>query len=126
MLFHLFLIYIDAMSISFDKKDNREKYLTGKLDDLTSQINNLYGKTLYDELVIRLKDTIDDFNEEVQSMTEKLKSSTEKRSQLIEKIKSSIDERDEEAESIETLETEPENRELTEWEKRLESIEMQR
>ncbi len=114
------------MSISFDKKDNREKYLTGKMDDLTSQINNLYGKTLYDELVIRLKDTIDDFNEEVQSMTEKLKSSTEKRSQLIEKIKSSIDERDEETESIETLETEPEIRELTEWEKRLESLEMQR
>ena len=114
------------MSISFEKKDNREKYLTGKMDDLTSQINNLYGKTLYDELVIRLKDTIDDFNEEVQSMTEKLKSSTEKRSQLIEKIKSSIDERDEETESIETLETEPEIRELTEWEKRLESLEMQR
>ena len=114
------------MSIDFDNQAGRENYLNEKLDNLLSGINATYGQVLLDELMIRLQRTITDFNEEVQSMTEKLKSSTEKRSQLIEKIKSSIDERDEETESIETLETEPEIRELTEWEKRLESLEMQR
>ena len=111
------------MSISFDKKDNREKYLTGKMDDLTSQINNLYGKTLYDELVIRLKDTIDDFNEEVQSIMDDLKVSSERRSHLIHDLMEGKDlfpgkiDSDDSDESDVSSDDAPE---MSEWEKRLE------
>ncbi len=119
------MTYIDVMSISFDKEDNRKKYLTDKLDDLVSHIDGVYGKALSDELSTRLKETIDDFNSEVVGMTDQLRTSTEKRSQLIEKIKSSIHESEKEMELMQTQETKPDPRELTEWEKRLESLESQ-
>ena len=113
------------MSINFDNKDSRLDYLHEKMDDLLFGINEFYGKALYDELILRLKNTIVDFNEEVQGMTNQLKSSTDKRSQLIEKIKLSIDD-DSEEEAIEEPETKPAASELTEWEKRLESLENNR
>ena len=79
------------MSINFDNKDDRMGYLNEKMDDLLDGIDEQYGKALFDELILRLKNTVVDFNEEVQGMTNQLKSSTDKRSQLIEKIKLSID-----------------------------------
>ena len=79
------------MSINFDNKDDRMGYLNEKMDDLLDGIDEQYGKALFDELLVRLKNTVVDFNEEVQGMTNQLKSSTDKRSQLIEKIKLSID-----------------------------------
>tara|TARA_Y100000294_G_C8488287_1_gene309700 strand:+ start:553 stop:894 length:342 start_codon:yes stop_codon:yes gene_type:complete len=113
------------MSINFDNKDDRMGYLNEKMDDLLDGINEQYGKALFDELIVRLKNTVVDFNKEVKGMTNQLKSSTDKRSQLIEKIKLSIDD-DNEEEAIEEPETEPAARELTEWEKRLESLENNR
>ena len=114
------------MSINFDNKDSRLDYLHEKMDDLLFGINEFYGKALYDELILRLKNTIVDFNEEVHGMTDQLKSSTDKRSQLIEKIKLFIDDGDEDQITNEEQETEPVSRKLTEWEKRLESLETNR
>ena len=69
--------------IDFDNKDSRHNYLTEKLDNLLSGINNTYGQALLDELVTRLQRTLEDFNEEVQGIMGDLKDSSDRRNQII-------------------------------------------
>ena len=52
------------MSIEFNNQDSRLGYLNEKLDDLLEGINSSYGEELFNELVLRLERTINDFNEE--------------------------------------------------------------
>ena len=70
------------MSIEFNNQDSRLGYLNEKLDDLLEGINSSYGEELFNELVMRLDRTINDFNDEiipvgasyfVQLVTEELK-----------------------------------------------------
>ena len=106
------------MSIDFGKKEAREGYLQTKLDDLLDGINASYGQSLLDELMSRLEATIDDFNKEVDTLMNSLKKSSEEKENLIQQIKAG-----------KTLKADAENepeadedRELSEWEKRLEGI----
>lgn len=104
------------MSIVFDKKEERQNYLDTKLDDLLDGINESYGKALVDELSSRLEKTIKDFDSEVQALIGTLKANLNKREELLKQIKQSQngkpDSRDEEP-----------KKELSEWERHLESIE---
>ena len=52
------------MSIEFNNQDSRLGYLNEKLDDLLEGINSSYGEELFNELVMRLDRTINDFNDE--------------------------------------------------------------
>jgi len=111
------------MSIDFDNQAGRENYLNEKLDNLLSGINATYGQVLLEELMIRLQRTITDFNEEVQSIMDDLKVSSERRSHLIHDLmegkelspgKIDTDEPDESDVSSDNA------AEMSEWEKRLE------
>ena len=53
------------MSIEFNNQDSRLGYLNEKLDDLLEGINSSYGEELFNELVLRLDRTINDFNDEI-------------------------------------------------------------
>jgi hypothetical protein len=77
------------MSIDFDKEESRHLYLSQKLDDLLSEINNFYGKELLDELTFRLEKTISDFNEEVQILLDQLKEKTDQKDRILNGIKES-------------------------------------
>jgi hypothetical protein len=77
------------MSIDFSKEESRNEYLSQKLDDLLSEINNFYGKELLDELTFRLEKTISDFNEEVQILLDQLKDSTDQKDRFLNEIKES-------------------------------------
>ncbi len=104
------------MSIDFDKKEERKKYLDTKLDDLLDGINDTYGKALINELLSRLENTIKDFDNEVHSLLNTLKANSDKREILLEQIKhSQIDNSDSKASDS--------KQELSEWERHLESIE---
>ena len=111
------------MSIDFDNQAGRENYLNEKLDNLLSGINATYGQVLLDELMIRLQRTITDFNEEVQSIMNDLKVSSERRSHLIHDLMEGKDlspsktDSDEPDESDVSSDDAPE---MSEWEKRLE------
>ena len=111
------------MSIDFDNQAGRENYLNEKLDNLLSGINATYGQVLLDELMIRLQRTITDFNEEVQSIMDDLKVSSERRSHLIHDLMEGKDfspgktDSDEPDESDVSSDEPPE---MSEWEKRLE------
>ena len=111
------------MSIDFDNQAGRENYLNDKLDNLLSGINATYGQILLDELMIRLRRTITDFNEEVQSIMDDLKVSSERRSHLIHDLMEGKDLSPIKTDSNESDESDVSSNdapEMSEWEKRLE------
>jgi len=111
------------MSIDFDNQAGRENYLNDKLDNLLSGINATYGQILLDELMIRLQRTITDFNEEVQSIMDDLKVSSERRSHLIHDLMEGKDLSPSKTDSNESDESDVSSndaREMSAWEKRLE------
>ncbi len=109
------------MSIDFGKKEDREGYLQSKLDDLLDGINASYGQALLDELMSRLEATVDDFNKEVDELMGSLKKSSEEKEKLIQQIKAG-EMPSAESTSPDQKQEGDEERELSEWEKRLEGI----
>jgi predicted nucleic acid-binding Zn-ribbon protein len=109
------------MSIDFSKKEEREGYLNAKLDDLLDGINSSYGQSLLDELMVRLETTIDDFNKEVDDLMDSLKKSSDEKEKLMQQIKAN--EPDEPQDTTPSSDdTATEERDLSEWEKRLEGM----
>ena len=112
------------MSIEFNNQDSRLGYLNEKLDDLLEGINSSYGEELFNELVLRLERTINDFNEEISELTEAVKGNSEKRAEIIHTLMEGSD-------SIETTQNSQDNTAegsnldseiMSEWEKRLEGL----
>ena len=112
------------MSIDFSKKEDREGYLQAKLDDLLDGINASYGQSLLDELMVRLETTIDDFNKEVDDLMDSLKKSSDEKEKLMQQIKAGESEKSGKADPapVGSDETSDEDRDLSEWEKRLEGM----
>ena len=112
------------MSIDFSKKEDREGYLQAKLDDLLDGINASYGQSLLDELMVRLETTIDDFNKEVDDLMDSLKKSSDEKEKLMQQIKAGESEKSAKADQapIGSDDTRDEDRDLSEWEKRLEGM----
>tara|TARA_B100001013_G_scaffold230246_1_gene141287 strand:- start:107 stop:439 length:333 start_codon:yes stop_codon:yes gene_type:complete len=109
------------MSIDFSKKEEREGYLNAKLDDLLDGINSSYGQSLLDELMVRLETTIDDFNKEVDDLMDSLKKSSDEKEKLMQQIKANDPDEPQDETAI-SDDTETEERDLSEWEKRLEGM----
>ena len=112
------------MSIEFNNQDSRLGYLNEKLDDLLEGINSSYGEDLFNELVLRLERTINDFNEEISELTEAVKGNSEKRAEIIHTLMEGND-------SIATTQNSQDNTVegsnldseiMSEWEKRLEGL----
>ena len=112
------------MSIEFNNQDSRLGYLNEKLDDLLEGINSSYGEELFNELVLRLERTINDFNEEISELTEAVKGNSEKRAEIIHTLMEGSD-------SISAVQNSQDNvlegsnldsEIMSEWEKRLEGL----
>ena len=103
--------------------DPQKKYLMDQFGDLMEQVGDGFGGPLQEELISRLQQTIADFHEEVNEMLSKLKENSEKRHERLKEIWDNPDEELQESES----ESEPaaasvaEPKEMSEWEKKLES-----
>ena len=111
------------MSIDLDTTEGRKKYLSDKLDDLLDGINDSYGKLLLDELIIRLELTVKDFNEEMKVLVDQLVKKEKERQQILEMMKSSTTVDLSEADIEESISTEVDVTELSEWEQKLAKIE---
>lgn len=109
------------MTIDFENADNRKAYLTKKMDDLLTGINESYSTILMDELIARLEKTVSEFNQEVTELMEYLKARTERKEELLEKIKLGEAEKVEATAGTTERESEPE-RERSVWEKKLEAM----
>ena len=110
-----------TMAIDFESKDGRKNYLNEKLDNLLSGINASYGQVLLDELVTRLQRTLADFNEEVGGIMGDLKESSDRRNQIIHDLMEGNETASGSAPS-DGGETPAGGAEMSEWEKRLESM----
>ena len=117
------------MSIDFENKESRLKYLDVKLDNLLSGINSTYGQALLDELVVRLERTIKDFNEEVEKIMGNIKDNSDRKNKIIHDLmegnqpfidkKSSKNKPDESKDDENIDDDKPE---MSEWEKKLEGL----
>ena len=112
------------MSIEFNNQDSRFGYLSEKLDDLLEGINSSYGEELFNELVLRLDRTINDFNDEISELTEAVKGNSEKRAEIIHTLMEGKD-----SVSSELIDQEDQGQTsyldseiMSEWEKRLEGL----
>ena len=110
-----------TMAIDFESKDGRQNYLNEKLDNLLSGINASYGQVLLDELVTRLQRTLADFNEEVGGIMGDLKESSDRRNQIIHDLMEG-NETASGSDPSDGGETPAGGAEMSEWEKRLESM----
>ena len=112
------------MSIEFNNQDSRLGYLNEKLDDLLEGINSSYGEELFNELVMRLDRTINDFNDEISQLTEAVKGNSDKRAEIIHTLMEGNDSISNESNANEdhgqssNLDSEI----MREWEKRLEGL----
>ena len=112
------------MSIEFNNQDSRLGYLNEKLDDLLEGINSSYGEELFNELVMRLDRTINDFNDEISQLTEAVKGNSDKRAEIIhtlmegnDSISNELNANEDQGQSS-NLDSEI----MSEWEKRLEGL----
>jgi len=112
------------VSIEFNNQDSRLGYLNEKLDDLLEGINSSYGEELFNELVLRLERTINDFNEEISELTEAVKGNSEKRAEIIHTLMEGSDStattQNSQDNSLEGSNLDSEI--MSEWEKRLEGL----
>ena len=103
--------------------DPQKKYLMDQFGDLMEQVGDGFGGPLQEELISRLQQTISDFHEEVNEMLAKLKENSEKRHEKLKEIWDNPEtplETDDAAQSQES-ESPTESKEMSEWEKKLES-----
>ena len=113
------------MSIDFESKEGRESYLNEKLDNLLSGMDNVYGQVLLDELIIRLQRTLEDFNEEIESIVGGLKDSSERRNQIIHDLmegNESVPIEDASDDQMSSDTSGLDTSEMSAWEKRLEGM----
>jgi len=112
------------VSIEFNNQDSRLGYLNEKLDDLLEGINSSYGEELFNELVLRLERTINDFNEEINELTEAVKGNSEKRAEIIHTLMEGSDStattQNSQDNTVEGSNLDSEI--MSEWEKRLEGL----
>ena len=95
--------------MELDTPDGRKKYLSDKLDNLLDGINDSYGKMLLEELIGRLETTIKDFNDEIVELCSQLSEKEKERQHVIDMMKSE--------------DTNSNNNDSTDWEKKLEEKE---
>ncbi len=95
--------------------------LNEKLKSLLQGINEQYGSTLTDELIVRLENTILDFNEEVDALMNKLKENATIKEKMMAEIKSGKTEVISNEQTPDNV-SEEDVQEMSEWEKRLESL----
>ena len=112
------------MSIEFNNQDSRLGYLNKKLDDLLEGINSSYGEELFNELVMRLDRTINDFNDEISQLTEAVKGNSDKRAEIIHTLMEGNDSITNESNTQEGQEQSSnlDSEIMSEWEKRLEGL----
>ena len=76
------------MGIDLTSKDGQDKFIKENLINLIEGINNAYGPILLDELMKRLRFSINEFNDEIQLAFKDLSSRENNRQKMYNLIKS--------------------------------------
>ena len=70
------------MSIDLKSKEGQDKFIEESMSDLINGINDSYGPFLVEELTSRLRKTIDEFNEEIITAVDELKTKESNRQKM--------------------------------------------
>ena len=99
------------MSVNLNTKDGISKFVKENLTSLSDGINDIYGPLILEELIKRISNTIEEFNEEMKEALSMLQIREEKKIQAYKKMQHYIEE-----------DTNTKN----EWEKKLEDIDLEK
>ena len=108
------------MSIDLKSKEGQSKFIQDNMSDLIEGVNESYGPVLVEELITRLRKTIEEFNNEITSAFNELKSREDERQKMYDMIK-------EGSISEDGNDKAPENTsDLSDWEIKINEIESQK
>ena len=79
------------MAIDLSTPEGRNSYLNDKLSDLINGVDSTYGNIIFEELLKRIDSTIKDFNTEMESIFEDIKSNEKKKQSMLVKLKKQSD-----------------------------------
>ena len=105
------------MAIDLKSKEEQNKFIQENLSSLLESINDTYGPILVDELMSRLRFTINEFNKEITSAFDDLKTKENNRQKMYEMIREG---------NILIDKNSQDEKELSEWEQKIEEIESQK
>tara|TARA_B100001123_G_C14707929_1_gene787956 strand:+ start:256 stop:573 length:318 start_codon:yes stop_codon:yes gene_type:complete len=105
------------MTINLKSKEQKNKFIEENLSNLLDSINETYGPILAEELKVRLKYTIDEFNDEIVAAFNELKNKETSRQKMYEMIKEGTIPVDNDIE---------ENTKVSDWENKINEIESQK
>ncbi|MBT3299850.1 MAG: hypothetical protein HN657_00640 [Candidatus Marinimicrobia bacterium] len=116
----------EVQNEAVEKIDVQKEMLASKFGALMDKVGDGYGEPLQTELINRLEQTIADFHEEVTEMIDTLKENSSRRH---ERLKEIWNQKEDEApvqidqDQDESSEDNSEPKEMSAWEKRLETME---
>ena len=99
------------MAIDLKSKEEQNKFIQENLSSLLESINDTFGPILIDELMSRLRFTINEFNEEITSAFTDLKTKENNRQKMYEMIREG---------NISIDKNSQDEKELSEWEQKIE------
>lgn len=108
------------MGIDLKSNEGQDKFIQDNMSDLIEGVNESYGPVLVEELITRLRKTIEEFNNEITSAFNELKSREDERQKMYDMIK-------EGSISEDGNDKTPENTsDLSDWEIKINEIESQK
>ena len=105
------------MSLDLKSKDGQNKFIEENMSKLIEGVNDSYGPLLVEELMGRLRKTIDEFNDEIIVAFDELKSKETNRQKMYKMIKDG---------NIPSESNNSNESELTEWEAKIKEVESQK
>ena len=75
------------MGIDLKSNEGQDKFIQDNMSDLIEGVNESYGPVLVEELITRLRKTIEEFNNEITSAFDQLKSREDERQKMYDMIK---------------------------------------
>ena len=106
------------MSIDLKSNEGQDKFIQDNMSDLVEGVNESYGPVLVEELISRLRKTIEEFNDEITTAFNELKSREDERQKMYDMIK--------EGGITEDDKTTENSSDLSDWEIKINEIESQK
>ena len=106
------------MGVDLKSNEGQDKFIQDNMSDLVEGVNESYGPVLVEELISRLRKTIEEFNDEITTAFNELKSREDERQKMYDMIK--------EGGITEDDKTTENSSELSDWEIKINEIESQK
>ena len=108
------------MGIDLKSNEGQDKFIQDNMSDLIEGVNESYGPVLVEELITRLRKTIEEFNNEITSAFDQLKSREDERQKMYDMIKEGSIIENKNDEDVE------DSSNLSDWEIKINEIESQK